>query len=296
MQNKTYLKIFKFFAVSLVFACSMSAFAMENGNSSYPNGSEDFLAKLNDEGLNIINYLSYRHNTDSYDNSGNKKDMKFDSKAIVDTFRIIYNTGLKPFGGSLGVHMLIPVVDLELKTPGGNDDASGVADVVIGVNEAFHSKNRHIIVGIDVTTPTGDYNKNDIANLGKNHYTIEPYALTHYITDTGFEIGAKFMYDYNTENNDTDYKSGQEFHIDYIMGQHFGPYNVGLGGYLYKQITDDKQNGSEIEDYRAQAAGIGPVFKYDYKSASFTVKYVKDFAVENTSGGDQYWFKINYAF
>jgi hypothetical protein len=68
----------------------------------------------------------------------------------------------------------------------------------------------------------GGYDKNDLANIGRNYWTFESAVAFTYLSDGGFEISNIFLYDINTENNDTHYKSGQEFHFDYTVGKKFG--------------------------------------------------------------------------
>ena len=117
------------------------------------------------------------------------------------------------------------------------------------------------------------------------------------MSDGGFDVSAKFMYDFNTRNDDTDYTSGQEFHVDYSIGKKFDNLSVGLGGYYYKQVTDDKQAGSKVGDgNKGQAFGIGPQIKYDYKNMSFLLKYQAETAVKNRPDGDKFWLKFVYAF
>lgn len=280
----------------LLSSAAMSASAMENGNWIYPSGNEDFLANQTPVGWTVLNNTSYRHNTDLKDNSGDNIPIRYDVKSMASVFRIIYNSDKTLFGGYLGGYVVLPFVDLSIKLPMGDRDTSGLGDVTFGFSDAYVSKNRVLVFGADLITPTGSYDKNEIASIGSNHYTVEPYFIAHYLADNGFTIGGKLMYDYNFENHDTDYKSGQELHMDYIVGKKINNFRLGLGGYAYKQITDDKQNSSTIKDYKAQAVGVGPALMYDYKNLGFTVKYIKDYMVENKGAGDQLYLKINCAF
>jgi hypothetical protein len=106
------------------------------------------------------------------------------------------------------------------------------------------------------------------------------------------------MYDFNTKNSDSGYLSGQEFHFDYTLGKKFGPLSVGVGGYYYKQITDDELNGEKVEPdgFKGQAIAAGPQIKYDWRNISLTLKYLTEFEVENRPEGNDLWFKFVYAF
>jgi hypothetical protein len=105
------------------------------------------------------------------------------------------------------------------------------------------------------------------------------------------------MYNINTENKDTDYKSGDEFHFDGFVGYHFPKATVGLNGYYYKQLTDDELDGDKyLDGNRGQAIGIGPEIQFAYHDLAFHFKLHKEFEVENKAVTDKLWFRLNYKF
>ena len=106
------------------------------------------------------------------------------------------------------------------------------------------------------------------------------------------------MYDFNTKNTATDYLSGQEFHFDYTIGKKIGAWSLGLGGYYYKQTTNDEQYGVKYgaDGNKGQVLAFGPQVKYDYKNMSFILKYQTETLVENKPEGNTFWFKFVYAF
>jgi hypothetical protein len=154
------------------------------------------------------------------------------------------------------------------------------------------------VAGLDINIPIGGYDVTSIANAGRNYWNLEPAVAFTYLSDGGVEASSKFMYDYNFKNTKTDYLSGQEFHFDYTVAYHIKDCALGVGGYYYKQITDDKQGGVKVgpDGFKGQAFAIGPQAKYDYKNMSFIFKYQKEMAVENKPEGDKFWLKVIYAF
>jgi len=294
---KTMFKSFAvfFFASALMLTASIGE-AMENGNWSYPSGNNAFPARLAPKGLNILNATSIRHNSELKDNNGDDVPIKYDVRAIVSSTNFLYNTGEKVLGGYLALYSVVPLVDLRIKTPAGNDSISGVGDISVGVSNAYISKNWQIIPSLEIIMPTAQYDKNDIASIGYNRFIFEPYVMVNYLGDSGFVVGTKTMLDYSTENHDTDYKSGKELHMDFAVGQKVGPCTFGVAGYLYKQINDDKIGGHTVDNSKAQAIGIGPSLVYSYKNIDFTFQYTKDYAVKNKGEGDQLWFKTYIAF
>jgi Protein involved in meta-pathway of phenol degradation len=91
-----------------------------------------------------------------------------------------------------------------------------------------------------IQAPTGDYDKDRAANAGVNFWLFAPSFAVSYVTSTGLEFSFWFQLNIGTKNDDTDYKNGVEYLQDFSIGQHVGPWRIGLGGYYYKQISDDK--------------------------------------------------------
>ncbi|PLX68562.1 MAG: hypothetical protein C0603_05260 [Denitrovibrio sp.] len=291
--------------IALVFALSifamistMGAFASEGGGSSYPNGAEAVMAgAVPPPGFYFVNYTNYYTSEKLVNNSGDEVPVNLKLDVLANVFRFVYTTDKKLLGGFITVQTLIPVLlDMEIEIAGMKGDNSGLGDITLGTVVAWHSKNWHSAVGLDITVPTGKYDKDDLINPGRNYYNIEPVLGYTYITDGGYEASIKAMYDFNTENDDTNYQTGQEFHFDYHAGYHFGNWVAGLGGYYYKQITDDELNGAKVIDNKGQVLGYGPAVKYQYKNMSFTAKYQKETMVRNRTEGDKFWLKFIYAF
>ena len=283
------------FVSALVLSASVGE-AMENGNWSYPGGNNAFPARLTPKGLNILNATSIRHNSELKDNNGDDVPITYDVRAITSSTNFLYNTGEKVLGGYLALYSVVPLLDLRVKTPAGEDSVLGVGDISVGISNAYISKNWQIIPSLEVIMPTAQYDKNDIVSLGFNRFIFEPYVMLNYMSDSGFIVGTKTMLDYSTENHDTDYKSGQELHMDYAIGQRIGACTFGIAGYFYKQITDDKIGSHTVKDSKAQAIGIGPSLVYSSNNIDFTFQYTKDYAVKNKGEGDQLWFKTYIAF
>lgn len=106
------------------------------------------------------------------------------------------------------------------------------------------------------------------------------------------------MYDYNFKNMTTDYRSGQEFHFDHLLGQHYCNWMFGVGGQFYQQITNDEFPGqaADFDGNKGQAFSIGPAIQYQYKNMFFNLKYQHDVIAENRSSCQKLWFRFVYAF
>jgi len=273
--------------------------ATEQGLGAYQNGAECFMAgAVPPPGTYFLNYFMF-YTADKFKIKDGPDVPHFDAKVTADVLRLIHVTKHQILGGFWGMHVFLPFVNVDLTTPAGDDSKFGIGDIIVDpFILSWHSKNWHFATGVDIYIPTGAYDKNDIANIGRNYWTFEPIAAFTFVSDSGFEVSSKFMYDFNTENNDTDYRSGQEFHFDYLIGYKFAPWGIGLSGYYYKQITDDKKSGEKVEPAgnKGQVFAMGPSIKYDYKNMTFNLKYQREMAVENKPEGNRFWFKFVYAF
>ena len=272
-----------------------AANATEGGGSVYPHGTENFMSgALPPAGL----YGMVFGNVYSADrvNGPDGNDLKvtdFKVRANVVAPRLVWVTGQQVLGGDLAAHVIAPLVDLKVSTPGGTQSKSGLGDLTVGLALGYHhSPNLHSVAALDAYLPTGDYDKNDIANIGRNYAAIEPVYALSYIDPKGFNGDLKLGYLINQRNDDTKYRSGNEFHFDYAAGWGLGNgWVLGVGGYYKQQVTGDSGSGAAGDNkYRGMA--IGPNVKYDSGKGWFvTAKWQKEVEVENGAQGDALWIK-----
>lgn len=301
---------------------SNQAQGTEGGGTIYPGGNEDFMmGALPPPGFYYLNYFLYEHSSDYSDvripqgvpGAGRKLSTltggvapDFKLNVVGNVFRFVYVTPVTIFGANLGMQVLLPVlyVDAKLRLPNGvtmfNGTDAGLGDITITpVLLGWHfGKNFHLITGLDINVPTGQYDQTSSVNVGRNYFEFEPAVGFSYLHDCGFEASIKMMYDFNLKNMSTDYRSGQEFHFDYIIGQHYGNWMFGAGGQFYQQTTDDDFPGQAVDfdGNRGQAFSIGPAVQYQYKNMFVGLKYQHDVVCENRSEDQKIWLKFIYAF
>lgn len=286
---------------ALIVGTSMAVHATEGGVSVYPNGTENFmLGALPPPGVYGMVYGNHYKATRVNDDSGNNLNIPgFKVGADVVAGRIAWVPGTKVMGGDLVAHVIVPIVNLSVSVPGASQTKTGLGDITTGLGVGFHhSPNLHSVVAIDAFLPTGAYNKTDLANIGKNHWAVEPVYAVSYIDPKGFNGDLKFGYIINGKNSTTGYTSGNEFHFDYAAGWGFGNgWTAGVGGYVYQQVTDDKGAGAPANGNRGRAMAIGPSVKYDSGKGWFaTLKYEKEMSVKNRAQGDSVWLKAVFPF
>lgn len=301
MQTEKHWRRLLLLAAPALLAGSIAS--AKEGPDQYPNGIENFMAgALPPPGNYFINYLGYYEG--GYRDNGGDKVPGLKVNATFDALRYIYVSNRKIFGGDWAMHAIVPLVYQKLETPNpafGNDWVFGLGDITIDpIIIGWHfPPDWHVTVGLDIYLPTGKYDKSDPTDsIGANHYSFEPVFSFTYLNQSGFEVSAKLMYNIKTENDDTDYQSGDDFHMDYLIGQHFGPWAIGLGGYYFKQTTDDEVNGVKVEPdgNRGQVFAFGPAVKYDYKGMSFIGTWDHETDVKNRFQGNKFYFKFITAF
>jgi hypothetical protein len=281
-------------------AISATALATEGGGSIYPNGAENYiLAAMPPPGLYGIAYIASYNANELRDNNGKRVPLDFDLDVSAVSSRLIWVTDQKLFGGQLAFHAIAPLVHISATVNGMGKTKSGLADVTFGPALGYHaSENLHYVFVLDINAPTGQYNKNDLVNLGRNYWNLEPLFGVSYIQPRGLNADLKLMYDFNARNKDTDYRSGQEFHADYAIGWGFSPnFVAGVGGHVYKQTTDDELGGATVGGNRGRAFAIGPSIKYDNGKGWFlTAKYANEYKVKNRARGGGLNIKLSVPF
>jgi hypothetical protein len=187
----------------------------------------------------------------------------------------------------------------------GNRSSSlnGLGDLVLMPLMLNYNINSNLNVNFrtGIYAPTGDYEVGRLANTGKNFWTFEPtLGLMYFGVNNGREASVFVGVDFNTENPDTSYQSGTQFHVDGTLAQHFplfgGLAGVGVNGFWYDQITGDSGSGANFGDFEARTTGVGPVASYVFKLGKVDllaeVKWLHEVDTTRRLEGDIVWFKL----
>jgi len=296
-------------AAALVALVAGNAVAKEGGDQ-YPNGAENWLAgAVPPPGNYFLNYFGY-YDAELRDGDGDKVP-NTSVRAWFDALRFIKMTDTKILGGDWGMHLIVPVVSQEVKLGGRSASVTDLGDITINpIIVAWHTPNLHWTVALDFNLPSGKYKSGDPRkSIGTNYWSIEPIFAMTWLSDSGWEVSGKFMYNIKSKNKDfrpapgapkMDYESGDDFHMDYVVGKHIGPWAVGLSGYYLKQTTDDKLEGRKISSAigpwssgrRGEVFAIGPSVSYTSKTGTmFIAQWQHETEAENRFRGDKAWFK-----
>ncbi len=313
--------------VAITILVPLLARAEEGGSGHYaPGANASFIDTLPGKpGLAIANFFNYYDASASVSKqlsvpAGGLITAGLDATAYSDTVVALYQTKLKLLGGYYAVGVAIPFVWLEAKgevqvtgplgtvTRTKRDKASGIGDITLypfmlgwtGLKGDLKSD-----VRLGIYAPTGDYDKGELANVGKNYWTFEPTISLSYISSKiGLELTAFAGMDFNTKNAKTHYESGTQFHLDLTVAEHLplfgGVIGIGANGFYYQQISGDSGSGATLGDFKGRTVGIGPVLSYITKAWGkdlvAELKWLPEIDVKNRLEGDYIWFKLGTVF
>jgi len=245
--------------------------------------------------------------------------LTFGLEATTDiaTVGAFYRTNLSVLDGGLAFGAAVPVVWLDtrgtvsgpLGSTEAQDDASGIGDITLYplmLGWVREGGDLRYDVRLGVYVPTGSYETNKLAVLGKNYWTFEPGFMVSYLgSKNGREASAYAAVDFNTKNEETDYQTGSQFHIDATLAQHLpllgGAGGLGATGFYYQQITDDSGGlAAQLGGFRGRTAGVGPVLSYVRKVGDHDLvselKWLPELDVDRRLEGDFIWLKLALAF
>ena len=307
MQEKTTWmlpELFKLLIALLLLPWTTSILAAEGGYSNYVPGTYgDFAVAVEpvDKFTIRTDFYHYSADGDRSIRSGQlEADADIDFNALFIT--LLYKPDIKILGAQYAFGaFLTPVFHTDIDAAiniGGTrmnrkDDNVGLGDqTLIPVMLFWNKGNFHFSLAEFIVMPTGNYDSNDLANSGLNYWTFDTdLAATYLNLETGQDYSINIGYNYNTENTDTNYQTGQEIHIDYMVNQFLSEsWALGIHGFYLKQITGDSGSGAILGDFKAEAAGIGPAVLWNTKvgnqEVSFIAKWIHEFHAERRLEGD----------
>jgi len=192
-----------------------------------------------------------------------------------------------------------------LSTPGGSipfsrfdsisDSITGFGDLIPQFAMRWNAGVNNYMAYVMGDIPVGAYQSTRLANIGIGHGTIDAGGgYTYFNPQTGHELSGVLGFTYNFTNPDTQYQSGVDMHFDWGASQFLSKQvQVGLVGYVYKQLGCDSGSGDRVGCFRSQVAGVGPqvgfIFPVGDMQGYLNFKAYKEFAAENRPDGWNAW-------
>ncbi len=287
-----------------------SAGASENNGSSYVVGVEtQYSGLMMPEGLTTMMYYSHYGASHSKDGAGrdNAALAEYDISVNSVAMRMTYVwPGVRLLGANVETRAALPLLDIDLALAvarpaplppldlGGSKTGVGdlqFAPALLG----WHHGSVHQTAGIEGYVPVGKFDRNQPVNTGRNLWQVAPlYAIT-WLPRNRWQVSGKLRYAINRENSDTHYKTGNEFTFEYSAGYQATPqWSFGINGYLYRQTTDDEQDGVAVGNggNRGRVHAIGPYLAYNVsKRFSLVAKAQLEDGAHNRSEGTRLWLQ-----
>jgi len=309
-------------AALTVLAVTTAARAEEGGAGHYAPGAFASFADVlpAQPGFVTFNYFTY------YDGNGSlhhqfpiagQLALKLGTTYCVDTVGAFWVTPLRVLGANFALGLSLPFMKTSItmsmthpagETVGRSGSASGLGDIEfwpVALSWGAMGGDLHVEFLGGIYAPSGGYEANRLANPGLGYWTFEPGVLVSYLGQkSGFEFTTYVGYDINSANHATDYRGGQEFHVDATVARHLalgkGLIGIGANAFYLKQTTPDSGGGAVLGSFEEMTSGIGPVLSYatQLKKVGLVaeLKWLPQLSAEKTPKGDYVWLKVGVQF
>ena len=280
------------------------AWSAESGKIAINDGVDDFLlAAMPPPGTYGIVYFSRYTANYLADNSGNAAVDHFSLTANVAIPRFDWIKPVSVFGADRwGTLILAPYLDVSAKispVPGVDlsDSRRGFGDLTIANGLHWTLGDYQMVNGVDIVAPTGSFDAARVVNLGLNHWTVRLSHLGTWMPRPDWEVSYGLRWDYNFENPDTHFRTGQIGYIEFATAWLPKPeLRLGVIGVAMQQLNGDSGPGVPAGGkfkYSTNALGIGGNYFFP-GGVLFTAKYLKEFEAKNAARGQL--FQISIAF
>ena len=272
-MKKGRLSVFMILAMLGVSFAVPAAFAAEGASSNYfPGTYGDFaVAAALKPGWTYSNYSLFYAADVSRTVLQGRVNVDLDTFAYINMSALIYTFDEPVLGGGFTVGGFLPLGYADLKTNLAgqigsvyvDDSETALGDIsLLPASFYWNSGNWHFNLYELIVMPTGQYDIDNNVNLGRNYWGFDTvFAVTNLNMENGREYSLVAGYVINTENDDTDYETGDELHLDAMFNQFFSEtFALGLHGYYYKQVQGDSGSGAILGDFKGESYGIGPSF------------------------------------
>lgn len=171
----------------------------------------------------------------------------------------------------------------------------GAGDLyVLPAGIVWHWDDFYLFAYEGVVMPTGAYRKGRGLNAGRNYWTLDNnIALTWQLDHGRYELSMNIGYMVNSKNPATEYRTGDEFHLDYLVGYYpTADLGVGVTGSIYKQVTADSGEGAAGVTLKSEAYTLGPALYYNQKAGNqqimWSIKWLHEFNVNSYIPGEYF--------
>ncbi len=298
-------------SATLVFVVAMTtswqANAVEGGSGFYLMGGKSSLAGVLPPTGTYLAFDNYFYSGDISSNEslptvGGELEFGLEADVILGIASVLHVSDVEILNGRLAYGVVVPVVNQDLSADltldfngqvigtSEDDEDTGIGDPLLTAILGWNEDNLYTTLNFLVNIPVGSYNEGSLANPGFNRWGLDTtVAFTYLNPDTGKELTVAPGLTFNGKNLDTDYRSGDEFHLEFAAMQHLSEKSaIGIIGYHYQQIDND--SGSATDNFKGRVSAIGSELSFNFKVGevplSAKAKYLHEFNVKNRMEGN----------
>lgn len=225
----------------------------------------------------------------------------------------IWVTPAKVFGGDLAFSATIPTfgeprvnAGLLVNSPRLGPIGANVTDAQVNLSDflvssfvGWHSGNFHWQLGLSGVIPSGSYVAGQLSNASLNRRALDVFgALTWLDPAIGVDLSMAMGITFNQANPATDYKTGNEFHLEWAATKYLTKeFTIGLVGYYYQQLTADSGSGARLGPFEGQVVALGGSIGYTFEIGkiplSTRIKVYREFSAVNRMEGTAGFFTVS---
>ena len=141
-----------------------------------------------------------------------------------------------------------------------SDSVDGFGDLLPIATLRWNAGVHNYMTYITGDIPVGAYDSTRLSNIGIGHGAIDAGGGYTYLNpQSGHEFSGVLGFTYNFENRSTQYQNGVDMHFDWAASQFLTKqFQVGVVGYVYKEIGCDSGSGDRVGCFQSQVVGAGP--------------------------------------
>ena len=281
--------------VALTLEMPRPSLADEGGSAMYLSGAYGSLAAVPGEpGWSVV--MVYDHVKGSYGISSigyvsERQDLAY----AVPT----YAFATPVLGGQLALSMAGAFGRVQASIDSvAYDRQQGYNDLLPGATLRWNSGVNNYLAYGQGGIPIGTYDPTRLANFGIGHGAVDVGGgYTYFDQKAGNEFSVVVGLTYNLKNTWTEYQNGIDSHIDWGASKFlWKDFHIGLVGYYYQQLTDDRGQPALLGDFKSRIAAVGPQIGYFFPIADaqgyINLKAYGEFAAENRAAGMNAWLTL----
>lgn len=235
---------------------------------------------------------------------GVKRATPFSVDSTVLVNRLLYVTEKTFLGANYAMHAIIPLSYPRVTNPKGQrQEHGGLGDIALEpLLLAWHTDSMDAAYGLAVYLPTGEWKEDNVANIGKNFYTMmQTLGATWSLDDAKtVKFGGKMRYEVHFRHLTQDVTQGDNLTLELGLSKAVLPtVQLGLVGFGQWQVTKDR--GRDVRwdrDVRDRVYGIGPevVWAIPAAKASLVFNYTREFEAVDRPQGEFFGVTASFAF